>query len=67
MDPEGSFVSSQQPATAPYPKPDESSPRLPILFLEDPFNTNHPPTLPSAQSLSCSFSNQNPITYQHNV
>jgi len=25
------------------------------------------PSIPSAQSLFCSFSNQNPITYQHNV
>jgi len=28
---------SQQPATCPYPKPDQSSPSLPILFMEDTF------------------------------
>jgi len=27
METEGSFLFSQQPATGPYPKPDESSPR----------------------------------------
>jgi len=37
IDPEGSILSSQQPAICPYLKPHESSPRLPILFLEDPF------------------------------
>jgi hypothetical protein len=37
MHPEGSFVSLQQPATGPYPKPDESSQRLLILFLDGSF------------------------------
>jgi hypothetical protein len=32
MKPEGSLSCSQQPATGPYPKPDASSPHLPILF-----------------------------------
>jgi len=39
----------------------------PYHFLKIHFNTNHPPTSRSAQSLSCSFSNRNPITHQHNV
>jgi hypothetical protein len=33
MEPEGSLQCSQEPATAPHPEPDESSPYLPILFL----------------------------------
>jgi hypothetical protein len=32
MEHEGSLSYSQKPATRPYPKPDESSPRLPIPF-----------------------------------
>ena len=34
---EGSLPCSQEPTTCPYPKPDESSVSLLILFLEDPF------------------------------
>jgi hypothetical protein len=33
---------SQEPATCPYPKPDESSPRIPVLFLEGSF-WHYPP------------------------
>jgi hypothetical protein len=33
MEPEGSLPSSQEPATRPYPEPDESSPYYPILFI----------------------------------
>jgi hypothetical protein len=33
MEPGGSVMYSQDPATGPYPEPDESSLYLPILFL----------------------------------
>lgn len=33
MDSEGSILRPQEPATGPYPKPDQSSPHDPILFL----------------------------------
>jgi hypothetical protein len=32
MEAEGSLLSSQQPATGPYPEPDESSPQFSTLF-----------------------------------
>jgi len=32
METEGYLLCSQEPATAPYPKPDASSPHLPTLF-----------------------------------
>jgi hypothetical protein len=32
MEPEGSLPSLQEPATGPYPEPDESIPRLPLSF-----------------------------------
>jgi hypothetical protein len=35
MEPNGSLPCSQEPASDPYHKPDESSPYLPILFLRD--------------------------------
>jgi hypothetical protein len=35
MELEGSLPCSQEPATAPYPKPAETSPHLPILYLVD--------------------------------
>jgi hypothetical protein len=31
MEPEGSLLCSQEPSTDPYPKPDQSSPYLPVL------------------------------------
>jgi hypothetical protein len=37
MELEGSLRCSQQPATDPYPEPDESSPRRPIQFPLDTF------------------------------
>jgi hypothetical protein len=36
MEPEGSLLCSQDPATDPYPEPDESSAYHFILFLYDP-------------------------------
>jgi len=33
MEPEGSLLSSQEPATDPYLEPSESSPYLPTIFL----------------------------------
>jgi len=37
MEPEGSSLCSQEPATGPYSKPDASSPHHPTLFLQDQF------------------------------
>jgi hypothetical protein len=37
MGPEGSLQSLQEPATSPYPEPDEYSPHAPSKFLQDPF------------------------------
>jgi hypothetical protein len=36
MEPEGSLPCSQEPSTSPHPDPDRSSPRHPILSLQDP-------------------------------
>jgi hypothetical protein len=35
MESEGSLQCSQEPSTAPYPEPDQSSPYHPILSLYD--------------------------------
>jgi hypothetical protein len=37
MEPKGSLLCSQEPATGPYPKPDASNPHFPTLFSYDPF------------------------------
>jgi hypothetical protein len=37
MEPEGSLLCSQEPATGPYPEPDESGSQSSILFLNYPF------------------------------
>jgi len=36
MEPDGLLLFSQEPATCPYPVPDESNPYLSILFPQDP-------------------------------
>jgi hypothetical protein len=41
IEPEGSLLYFQGPATGPYPEPDESNPHLPILFPEDPFYVDY--------------------------
>jgi hypothetical protein len=38
MEPEGSLLCSEEPATGIYPEPDESSPCLPSYFSEIHFN-----------------------------
>ena len=37
MEPNGSLPYSQQPATCPYPEPDQPNLYFPIPLLEDPF------------------------------
>jgi hypothetical protein len=37
MEPEGSLLYLQEPTTGSYPKPVDSSPQLPTLFLSYPF------------------------------
>jgi hypothetical protein len=37
MEPEGSLLWSQEPATGPYPEPDQFIPYHFILFLQDTF------------------------------
>jgi hypothetical protein len=37
MEPKGILLYSQEPATGPYPEPDESSPYISTLFTCHPF------------------------------
>ena len=43
MEPEGSLLYLQVPATCPYPEPDYASPCVPIPLLEDKFFLHYPP------------------------
>lgn len=55
---------SQRPTTRPCPKPEEFTPRFPILFLESPFYITYPSTPRSYEwSLSFMFSPVNIFTY----
>jgi hypothetical protein len=42
MEPKSLLPYSQEPATGPYPEPDESCPHLQTLFIFDPFVYNPP-------------------------
>jgi len=46
---EGSLPSPQQPATGPYPEPDESNPHFLTLFLKIRCNINLPSTPSSSE------------------
>jgi len=55
MEPEGTLLHSEALATCPYPKPDQSSPCLPIPLLEDYFYIILSST-PKSSKQSLSFS-----------
>jgi len=60
MEPGGSLLRSQEPATCPYLEPDQSSPRPNNLLLEDPLNVNLPYTPRSSKRyISLRFPHQN--------
>ena len=54
METEGSLPHSQDPTTCPYPEPDQSSPCLTILILEDNFNIILP-AIPGSSKWSLSL------------
>jgi len=62
MEPEGSLLQSQVPATYPYPEPARSSPYPTSYILTIHFNIILPSTLGSTKwSVSLKFSHQNPV------
>jgi hypothetical protein len=59
MEPEVSLLRLQEPATCPYPGPDQSSPCLPSYFLNTHFKSVSPSTPGSSKcSLSLRFTHQ---------
>jgi hypothetical protein len=66
MDPEGSLSYSKQPATGPYPKPDESIPHSPHYFSKIHANIILPSTpRSSGLPLPFKFSDQNVVRISH--
>jgi hypothetical protein len=59
MEPDISLSCSQEPATGPYPQPDETSPHSHIILVKDPFYTILPPTPGRKRSLPLRFSSHN--------